>query len=105
MSKRLFVLWGLLVVVGLVACQAAATPTLAPTSAPTSTPIPAAPTATPTVGKTPEEESKPTATADAEAEAAVDAEPPWQIPTVREEDWVKGASDAALVVVEYSDYQ
>jgi len=108
MSKRLLVFWGLLAVCGLVACQAAASPTLAPTETPvsTSTSIPVVPTATLTVAKTPEkEEPKPTATTAMEADAAVDAEPPWQIPTVREEDWAKGGADAGLVVVEYSDYQ
>jgi hypothetical protein len=111
MTKRLLRLWGLLAVCGLVACQAAATPTLAPTAVPTATLVQAAPSATP-VAKTPEEEkTRPTATSATEAtpttEASTgeEAEPPWQIPRVGEEDWTKGTAGAGLVVVEYSDFQ
>lgn len=105
MTKRLLRLWGVLVVCGLVACQAAVSPTVAPTSTlertstsvPTSTPVPAAPTAT----------SVPAGTKDKETDTteAADAEPPWQIPRVSESDWTKGAAGAGLVVVEYSDFQ
>ena len=31
--------------------------------------------------------------------------PPWQIPEVSEEDWVRGAKNPVLTVVEYSDFQ
>jgi len=31
--------------------------------------------------------------------------PPWQIPEVSDEDWVRGAKDPILTIVEYSDFQ
>ena len=31
--------------------------------------------------------------------------PPWQIPEVSEEDWVRGAKDPILTIVEYGDFQ
>jgi hypothetical protein len=98
--KRLYRLWWVVALCGLVACQAAATPTSAPspTPVPTATPVPAVPTATP-AGEDPKQE--PTAM----AEGAADAEPQWQIPRVRETDWGEGNPDAGLVVVEYSDFQ
>lgn len=104
MSKRWFRLWGLLAICGLVACRAAATPTLAPspTPAPTSTPVLEAPTATQVSEAPKEEEQRPTATAAAEP---ADATPPWRIPQVGEKDWTKGMPGAGLVVVEYSDFQ
>jgi hypothetical protein len=91
--RRLYRLWWLAAIVGLVACQAAP-----PTLAPTSTPMPAVPTATP-AREDPKEE--PTAT----AEAGAAAEPQWQIPRVRETDWGEGTPGTGLVVVEYSDFQ
>jgi hypothetical protein len=114
MTKRLLRLWGLLAICGLVACQSAASPTLAPKETPaptstsvdtspsqqTSTPAPALATATPVPTK--DKEPAPTATTEA---AADDTEPPWRIPRVGESDWTEGTSGAGLVVVEYSDFQ
>jgi hypothetical protein len=31
--------------------------------------------------------------------------PPWQIPGIQPDDWVKGGSEAGLTLVEYSDFQ
>jgi len=111
MRKRLLLLWGLLLVGGLVACQSAASPTLAPsptrvpaTAVPTATPVPAVPTAT-SASEIGQEEKEPTPTAGAEAAADAPIEPPWQIPTVSEKDWTKGTAGAGLVIVEYSDFQ
>ncbi len=91
MSKRLIWLLGLLATVGLVACGPAATPTLEPT--PTATLV--VPTATP----------KSTSTPAGGSESGASSEPGWQIPKVRQSDWTQGASDAALVIVSYSDFQ
>jgi hypothetical protein len=110
MTKRLLRLWGLLLICGLVACQSAASPTLAPSATPqptaakaTATPEPVLPTATSVSEVNKEEEPKPTATQ--ETAPAAQTEPPWQIPRVQESDWTHGADDAGLVVVEYSDFQ
>ena len=93
MSKRLIWLLGLLVMAGLVACGPTATPTLEPT--PT-----AMLTATPKPTSTPRPASGSGGTSESGA-----SEPAWQIPQVRESDWTHGASDAPLVIVEYSDFQ
>jgi hypothetical protein len=98
--RRLYRLWWLVAIVGLVAACQAASPTPAPSSTPvpTSTSVAAVPTATP-AGEDPKQE--PTAT----AEAGAVAEPQWQIPRVQETDWAEGTPGAGLVVVEYSDFQ
>ena len=105
MSKRLLYLWGVLVVCGLVACQAAATPTLAPspTPVPTSTRVLAMPTATPVGEATKEVKPEPTATTESATDAETEAS--WQIPQVGDGEWTKGTAGAGLVVVEYSDFQ
>ena len=112
MKNRLLRLWGLLLICGLVACQSAASPTLAPSATPqptatkvaaTATPEPASPTAT-LAGETDKEE-KPQPTATSETASAAQTEPPWQIRRVDETDWTQGADGAGLVVVEYSDFQ
>lgn len=97
MSKRLIWLLGLLAMVGLVACGPTATPTLEPTA--TATLVP--PTATPKPTSTP----RPASGSEGSSESGASSEPAWQIPNVRESDWTHGASDAALVIVEYSDFQ
>jgi hypothetical protein len=102
MSKRWTLFLGLLVICGLVACRSTATPTLEPAATATqakveatATQAKAEPTATPA----------PTTTPAAASEPAAVATPPWQIPGIEEGDWTKGAEDAGLVIVEYSDFQ
>jgi hypothetical protein len=48
---------------------------------------------------------EPTSTPASGSESGASSEPGWQIPKVRESDWTQGASDAAMVVVAYSDFQ
>jgi hypothetical protein len=98
MSKRLIWLLGILAVVGLVACGPTATPTLEPT--PT-----AVPTAAPTATSKPTSTPRPASGSGGSSEGGASSEPGWQIPKVRESDWTHGASDAPLVIVEYSDFQ
>ena len=102
MSKRWMILVGLLAICGLVACQSADAPTLEPEATapqPTATATQAAATATVA------QKSAPTATPSPASEPGAESTPPWQIPELRESDWAKGAEDAGLVLVEYSDYQ
>ena len=94
MSKRLIWLLGVLAIVGLVACGPAATPTLEPT-----------PTALPTATPKPTSTPRPASGSGGSQESGASSEPAWQIPKVRESDWAHGASDAPLVIVEYSDFQ
>jgi hypothetical protein len=110
MSKRWILLLGLLAVCGLVACRS----TDAPTPEPEAT---APPKATATEGKatatevkaeataTQAQESRPAAKPATESKPEATPTPAWQIPEVREGEWTKGADDAGLVIVEYSDYQ
>jgi hypothetical protein len=102
MSKRWVPFLTLLAICGLVACRSAATPTVEPS--PTVAQV-RVPTATATVAQKSEPTPAPTATPSGASEPAPAPTPPWQIPTVRETDWTKGAQDAGLVIVEYSDYQ
>jgi hypothetical protein len=104
MSKRWILLMGLLAVCGLVACQSAATPTLEPAATATQ------PEATATEAKdepapTQVQKSAPTATLAAASEPGAAPTPAWQIPELQDSDWTKGAEDAGLIIVEYSDYQ
>jgi hypothetical protein len=114
MFKRLFFLFGVLSLVGLVACQSPtpeatpsspeslATVVVAATPEPTATPVPEV-TPSPTLESAGEEPS-PTLV---EVGARPSPTPtiPWQIPEVQPDDWVKGGDDAGLVLVEYSDFQ
>jgi hypothetical protein len=89
MTKRMMrLLVPLVVLVGLVACQS--TPAAGPGEP---SPTAAAATATPEPAATPTAGPAPTPTVE------------WQIPQIREEDWVEGSADAGLVIVEYSDFQ
>jgi hypothetical protein len=102
MSKRWILLLGLLAVCGLVACKATEAPTLEPEATvaqPTATRIEVAATATQA------QKNVPTATSATASKPKAVATPPWQIPTLQESDWTKGAEDAGLVLVEYSDFQ
>jgi hypothetical protein len=86
MIKRLIGLVGVLALLsGLVACRPSATLTSQVAKA----------TGSPT----------PKATSTATGMPAATPTPPWQIPQVQESDWVTGAADAGLTLVEYSDLQ
>jgi hypothetical protein len=100
MSKRWTLFLGLLAICGLVACRSAATPTLEPVA--TATQAKVEPTATQAQATA---TSAPTATLAAASKSAATPTPPWQIPGIKESDWTKGADDAGLVIVEYSDFQ
>lgn len=104
MQKRLIGLLGIVLAVGLAACNtpaptATAAPT--PTLAPTSTPLPTA-TPSPTPATKPSATATPT-TAETGSSPATPAG--WQIPGIRGDDWAKGPESAGLVIVEYSDFQ
>ena len=102
MSKRWVLLLGLLAVCGLVACQSTAAPTRE--SAATAT----RPLATATEAKaeaTATEVQKSASTATPAPKSGAAPMPPWQIPEVRDGEWTKGADDAGLVLVEYSEFQ
>lgn len=106
MFKRPILLFGLLLLGGLLACQA---PT--PTSEPVATSLTAVPTPEPTdtpslVQPSPEPEDTPSPTLTSSEDGPSPAStPPWQIPQIRESDWVRGGADAGLTIVEYSDFQ
>lgn len=104
----------------LAACRspATSTPELAATATaevatkapqPTATPEPTTaeqPTAAPDPTATPRAVPTPTAAQQTEgSKPAPTPTRPWQIPQIREEDWVKGGAEAGLVIVEYSDFQ
>jgi len=116
-------LWagGLLLALGVAACQAT-TPTVSPpavmstavpptatatTLPPTATPKSAlphggattAPTATPGVAQSPAV-TRPKSNA-----ASPTPTRPWQIPELEAGDWTTGGDDAGMVLVEYSDFQ
>jgi len=111
MSKRWTLFLGLLAICGLVACRSTAAPTLEPAA--TATQAKAEPTATATQAKVEPTAtqaqatatSAPTATLAAASKPAATPTPPWQIPGIQESDWTRGAGDAGLVIVEYSDFQ
>lgn len=110
MSKRWIFLLGLLAVCGLVACQSTDAPTLEPeaTAPPKATATEAKATATEVkveATATQAQKSAPTVKPATGSKPEATPMPPWQIPEVRESDWTKGADDAGLVIVEYSDYQ
>ena len=94
MSKRWMNLLGLLAICGLVACRSADAPTLEPEA-----------TATQSRETAPQPTATATQAAATASEPGAEQMPPWQIPELRESDWAKGAEDAGLVLVEYSDYQ
>ena len=116
MSKRLFLLLGVCLLGGLVACQSQTPeatqpkPTPMPTLAPTATKAVLPPKPAATASPVPEDTSAPTATPSPVPEVAgVKASPtptrPWQIPEVQPDDWTKGGGDAGLTLVEYGDFQ
>lgn len=92
MRHRLSAFFGLLLVVGLAACQSPTPEATQTRPPPTATVV--APEDTPTPTKEPvADRPVPTPTT------------PWQIPEVQPDDWVKGGADAGLTLVEYSDFQ
>ena len=127
MDKRPLLYVVLLVALaGLISCHAArsavpsqpvpedtAGPTVSPTStparpSPTPTPLPTSsftPTPKPTPTLTPVQTSAPSPTFAVPPRPSPTPTLPWQIPQVRDDDWVKGGADAGLVLVEYSDFQ
>ena len=109
MSKRWMNLLGLLAICGLVACRSADAPTLEQEATATQSretaPQPTATATQAAATATVAQKSAPTATPAAASEPGAEQMPPWQIPELRESDWAKGAEDAGLVLVEYSDYQ
>jgi len=113
MYNRLFLLIGVLLLGGLVACQTTTPDATLPLPDPTSLPQPTAvvptraPTATlPVAQLSPTSESPPAPTS-----LAVEARPsptptvPWQIPNIQPDDWVQGEANAGLTLVEYGDFQ
>jgi hypothetical protein len=107
MSKRWIPFLSLLAICGLVACQSAATPTLAPTATqPSVTAAQATATAPQAIATaTKAQESAPTVTPATVSKAEARPTPSWQIPEVRESDWTEGSEEAGLVIVEYADFQ
>ncbi|MBL7199891.1 MAG: hypothetical protein ISS56_07070 [Anaerolineae bacterium] len=120
MKRSVWLLGLLLLLVGLVACQKAASTSaeVVPTATAEATSSPAADGATPKPTATPQ----PTAIAAASTPTSATGSKPsptpvegavlsptptraWKIPQVRESDWVKGDRGAGAVLVEYSDFQ
>lgn len=124
MLKRLILLFGVLLLGGIVGCQSPvseATPTRpepsatlvaeTPTPQPTATPVASTPTPQPTATQpvaqaSPLPEDTPAQTTKAASDRPVPTPaPPWQIPEVQPDDWATGGADAGMVLVEYSDFQ
>lgn len=102
MFKRAFLVFTVLLLGGLAACGT-------PAPQPTATPVPDTATPRPSPTPAPAEPSptpEPTATTEVDqVDAGPTPTPPWQIPEIQPDDWVKGGSAAGLTVVEYSDFQ
>ncbi|MGD1992504.1 MAG: peptidylprolyl isomerase [Anaerolineae bacterium] len=109
MRRTLFSLAVALLVIGLIAgCSSEQTtpssnvPTLdAPTSVPPTTPPDEAPTSEAPTGESPVAETGP-----GECRLAPPPGTPVEgLPEVTEDDWIKGAQDAPITVIEYADFQ
>lgn len=84
-----------------------ATPTVTatPTTAATATVASPPPTATPQAGDKEPTPGEPGDRPPSQASPSPTPTRPWQVPEVREDDWVKGEPNAGLVLVAYSDFQ
>lgn len=106
MLKRMILLFGTLLLGGLIACQSP-TPTskpatVVPTPEPTATPLAPTPTLEPTATPMPEDTPAPGAVADKPSPTPTT---PWQIPEVQADDWLQGGASAGLTLIVYGDFQ
>jgi hypothetical protein len=110
MSKRVLLLFIVLLMGGLIACQSQtpgatpAQPTPLPTVAATATPAVVAPTPVPTATTSAVAEDTPSPVPEGAGPSATPTVA-WQIPEIQTDDWIKGGADARLIIVEYGDFQ